>query len=320
MKALGAITVALTVCGLSGAQTVFPVHGVLRYRLDIRSGEYWPVPDGGPRYGPGIAWDRNDSWRGFVGADADGLFREILDWADVGTPAEPVTANGFRFSYCTNGFEPVTVALAFYVDENGFATEDSVAVAVFQFSGLPGRDPDSGANCFQFDIDLPDPELDRFTLAGTDLDADGRVDFGYGYQILSCGDCQGQAGPLLADAPLATSPGSTVEWDVYSPAKYLGGIYVRTQSGAPDSLGQLALRIYTDEVIGCPLPGCDSGGIDVDFDGNCIINLNDLTRLLAGFGIASGATPDQGDTDGDGDVDLSDLTNLLGRFGNVCTG
>lgn len=55
---------------------------------------------------------------------------------------------------------------------------------------------------------------------------------------------------------------------------------------------------------------------DLNADG--LIDLADLTAMLANFGTASGATPAQGDMDDDGDVDLSDLTALLSIFGSPC--
>src|SRR5262249_7973112 len=68
--------------------------------------------------------------------------------------------------------------------------------------------------------------------------------------------------------------------------------------------------------LGCPLPGCDNGGIDVDLDNNCEVSISDLAILLAHFGQLGAGTP--GDVDNDGDVDINDLAALLGRFGNVC--
>jgi hypothetical protein len=54
-----------------------------------------------------------------------------------------------------------------------------------------------------------------------------------------------------------------------------------------------------------------------DVDGNRVVNLSDLSILLAHFGM-SGATPADGDLDGDTDVDLTDLATLLANFGTVC--
>lgn len=68
--------------------------------------------------------------------------------------------------------------------------------------------------------------------------------------------------------------------------------------------------------LGCPLAGCDSGGIDVDLNNDCEISINDLTLLLGHFGNVGPNIV--GDVDNDGDVDINDLTQLLGRFGNIC--
>lgn len=55
-----------------------------------------------------------------------------------------------------------------------------------------------------------------------------------------------------------------------------------------------------------------------DLDGDRDVDLSDLSRLLANFGVGGGATRAQGDVDGDTDVDLSDLSALLGQFGSSC--
>ncbi|MFN0136367.1 MAG: hypothetical protein ACKVS9_09665, partial [Phycisphaerae bacterium] len=65
---------------------------------------------------------------------------------------------------------------------------------------------------------------------------------------------------------------------------------------------------------GCPLPGCDSDGVDADLDGNCENTLGDLAILLIHFG-AVGPT---GDIAGDATVGLVDLAYLLSRFGTIC--
>lgn len=65
---------------------------------------------------------------------------------------------------------------------------------------------------------------------------------------------------------------------------------------------------------GCPLPGCDSGGLDADLDNDCEITLGDLAILLSAFGSAGPV----GDIDGNGVVELADLATLLSRYGNIC--
>jgi hypothetical protein len=57
-----------------------------------------------------------------------------------------------------------------------------------------------------------------------------------------------------------------------------------------------------------PIPG--------DLDGDGDVDLTDLARLLANYGMTEGATYEDGDLDGDGDVDLSDLAGLLAHYGD----
>jgi len=57
-------------------------------------------------------------------------------------------------------------------------------------------------------------------------------------------------------------------------------------------------------------------GGDLDYD--CDVDLSDLARLLAHYGMTSGATYYDGDLDGDGDVDLTDLAALLAVYGTSC--
>jgi hypothetical protein len=66
--------------------------------------------------------------------------------------------------------------------------------------------------------------------------------------------------------------------------------------------------------VECPQTGCQA----VDLDGDCRVDLADMSLLLAEFG-ATG--PEHtADTDRDDDVDLQDLANVLSAFGNDCTG
>jgi len=61
----------------------------------------------------------------------------------------------------------------------------------------------------------------------------------------------------------------------------------------------------------------DTGGCPEDLNGDNVIDLADLSVLLAHFGEA-GADPEHGDVDGDGDVDLADLSQVLAVFGTTC--
>lgn len=54
-----------------------------------------------------------------------------------------------------------------------------------------------------------------------------------------------------------------------------------------------------------------------DIDGDLLVNVNDLTFILANFG--TNVPPNTlGDLDGDGIVNVTDLANFLGFFGNSC--
>lgn len=55
-----------------------------------------------------------------------------------------------------------------------------------------------------------------------------------------------------------------------------------------------------------------------DLDGDGVVGLSDLAKLLSNYGTMSGMSFEDGDIDGDGDVDLSDLALLLADYGTVC--
>lgn len=63
---------------------------------------------------------------------------------------------------------------------------------------------------------------------------------------------------------------------------------------------------------------CNVAGGDADVDGDCDVDLGDLTVLLSGYGQTSGAAHSSGDVDFDGDIELDDLTKLLSVFGAIC--
>lgn len=73
--------------------------------------------------------------------------------------------------------------------------------------------------------------------------------------------------------------------------------------------------IYAAGSAGKCRPACGCPG---DVNGDCMINLADLSIILANFGTGSGATFADGDMDGDGDVDLADLGIMLAVFGTSC--
>lgn len=91
---------------------------------------------------------------------------------------------------------------------------------------------------------------------------------------------------------------------------------VETTGGACDGFGQSAFLTIPQMgllVFRYNLPPCPE---DLMRDGQ--IDLSDLAQLLAGYGIASGASYQDGDIDRDGDVDLADLAQLLAVYGTTC--
>lgn len=97
----------------------------------------------------------------------------------------------------------------------------------------------------------------------------------------------------------------------------------------------LAFVITGRDGDGCPNPGASGNFCTADCfphngdgiwnypadDGDCIINIQDLANLLAGYGTTTGATREDGDVfpvGGDGAVNIQDLAMLLGQYGDDC--
>ena len=80
-----------------------------------------------------------------------------------------------------------------------------------------------------------------------------------------------------------------------------------------NAAGQLLVSGYrSNRYASAILTPVTPGDFDVDGD----VDVSDLARLLASYGIANGATYGQGDIDADGDVDLTDLAYLLSVYGS----
>lgn len=72
--------------------------------------------------------------------------------------------------------------------------------------------------------------------------------------------------------------------------------------------------IYIVQLVGTVVPPASCPG---DIDGDLVVNVTDLTFILANFGTS--VPPNTlGDLDGDGIVNVTDLANFLGYFGNSC--
>ncbi len=93
-----------------------------------------------------------------------------------------------------------------------------------------------------------------------------------------------------------------------------------------------SLRILTERIsnagMSTPAHPGDHCGIDnftlsvcnlmADLNSDGVVDLSDLTTLLANFGRQSGASHTDGDLNGDSAVSLADLAALLAQFGTAC--
>lgn len=93
----------------------------------------------------------------------------------------------------------------------------------------------------------------------------------------------------------------------------LAGTIGQPDAGAVLTGGQYSVRGGFLAYVHPTPPACPG-----DVNGDGLVNLTDLSTLLANFGVAGGASLSTGDLDSDGDVDLSDLAALLASFGVTC--
>ena len=96
-----------------------------------------------------------------------------------------------------------------------------------------------------------------------------------------------------------------------------GSVYITGESAGLGTNVDFATIKY-----GPPPPSCPSGD-DCrmgDVNGDCVVNLTDITLLLSNFGLDAsvGIAPANGDLDFSGAVSLADLTLLLSAFGSDC--
>lgn len=90
---------------------------------------------------------------------------------------------------------------------------------------------------------------------------------------------------------------------------------------APGGSGELIpftyqCRVNTAFVTDEP---CPNGACPGDLDGDCDVDLEDLSQMLNHYGeVFPGPSPRDGDVDHNGDVNLQDLATLLSAFGSDC--
>jgi len=222
---------------------------------DLSSGDY---SLGGPRFGPGIAWDNTAPSSGttayYFGSNYDPNYSGAgtnagdiaLDWGDLGSSTY---VNGFQFGYGTNSTVPITIEVWFYSGTTGGTLGAGVGtpVAGFSLAGLPGDAPGgSTTSLFLFNVDLDVPNLEFTLPAG---------DWGYSYEVTVGGTAPvgadentgfviSAAGP---DAVLAPGREDTfTKYNGLSPAPGSGqdgGLFFF--GGTP--FAQFHMRLYTPE-------------------------------------------------------------------------
>ncbi len=287
---------------------------------------------GGPRVGDRIWGARRTEWP-FVAAgnclqtDPDfGQTDELLmDWMDI--PARS-RIGGFTFAYATDATSDpnaLVLTILFQNDANGFNNNTGDFVAGFEFA-VPGTTHFPYAYIgWVITIDLESAGLE-FTYGDRDLDDDGLADTGYYYGFLGpdgYGDSS-LTGPLLMQEP--NDPlyftGAEDYFDLYArdpnhpcadPDAPFSYVDTLSFEGPQNQFTQFALALYATR---CPQAGCDYS----DVDGDCVVGLEDLSRLLSAYGCcaADACFDEAADLAPPRCVNITDLSLLLRNYGVAC--
>ena len=159
-------------------------------------------------------------------------------------------------------------------------------------------------------------ELDTL---GTDLGSSDDTEIAlydrWGYLLASNDDADGTLQSRLSHG-LGNLPGTGANGDLFPGTYYVAVSGFDQVAGADFSVntdasdaGTLQLNYMTDSSGVSNLPG--------DTNGDCVVDLSDLSALLANFG-EPGLGLAAGDVNNDGVTDLSDLAVVLGQFGEGC--
>ncbi|MFN0137143.1 MAG: right-handed parallel beta-helix repeat-containing protein [Phycisphaerae bacterium] len=166
-------------------------------------------------------------------------------------------------------------------------------------------DGDGGGNMQQnFPVLVAGPGVINGTLnaaPGTDY----AIEF---FSNVACdGSGFGEGAAFIGEIAVTTLPTGNVAF-AFPVALPAGTVVTATATDPLFNTSEFSMCV----VIPAP-PACPG-----DVNGDGVVNLTDLSILLAHFGVMSGATLADGDLNGDGDVDLSDLSDLLANFGESC--
>jgi hypothetical protein len=310
---------------------LFPVTGVKYAAYDAATGVLTPT-DTPARYGASVwACTEFSGWASSI--SDDGWL--VLDWGDCGDPADPYQIGGYQIGYaCFNTVLPDRIACVtmFFGDDNGWDSSGRTYLAGFIVPNLPTADPCSPQawNGWNVWIDL-DPAGYDFTLSGSDMDADGLVDFSYTYWFWDIP--AGQTGPSLAVADPnvlpPTAPGIEDVFDAFNDPNMIDGSYLGTYWFGGEIFAQFQMELFESNAVECNFPGASGNYCSADIDPTgpsyCVIDLQDLGVLLATYGLCPGdpgyaavANLVDPNTPPDGCVGLADLGFLLAQYGDDC--
>jgi hypothetical protein len=315
---------------------ILPISGTDYLSYDMRTGEVTPATID-TRYGPPLWSCSYDYVNYFMATESGEMW---LDWGDI---AGPAGIGGFSFAEFTNSQASdgdLYAMIAIYAEENGWNSTGRRLVALYRIDNIPASDhPPNEYWGHIWGVDVAAP----FVLDGSDLDADGLVDWGYA-QLFSVNTPGALHGAALCDALLGGDPndlgpvppecpGAEDAFDLFLDPNWtddpnLQEGYVATYWFACGGcvFAQLYFELYAPQ---CPNRGESGRYCHADIDGSfdCLVNLADLAQLLGHYGMTTGAQWRHGDIDpydpyfpGDGDVDLGDLAELLSQYGDDCSG
>jgi hypothetical protein len=284
----------------------------------------------------------------------------LLDQGDV---SDASLIQEFEIGYATDWVTSagLNIDLIFYTHENGWNSRQREPVAAFRLHGLPGALPNSVTGWI---VSVPIDAQGGFRLLGPDLESGphdpsggyavchgfGLADFGFSYRFRNAPSSQ-LTGPLYTwfdpNVVPCAAPGVNNAEDIFegdpNPADpnemLFPGVnvpYVWTRSFGSWPYPQYHMKLTTREAAP-PCPALEAPCWNADIapgagiragGGDCVVDLGDLSVLLANFGTTSGAAFADGDIDpplnldtlavGDGDVDLADLSRLLAAYGADC--
>lgn len=340
-------------------------RGVQHVEYNARTGQItWT--DGGrsePR-NHDLIWQAVFTNGEFFAAGADAFTHDWGDIHDDDCVGEIEIGYATTVRTAADGTSPLALDLGLYIADNGFDSSGRGVMRQLRLRGLPARAIDApGETASAFIVTIV--EFDPLRFVGPDLDPgpgsvdpagrfglcaddEGLSDFAYSFRFRHVPG--GSTGPLLAwpadpNSLLCLGPGASESFDVFAldpnhppadPNAFiipdLDARYRETVSlDTPTTYGQLYMRFDGWDPAhdyNCGFSECQVADI-VPAGGDCLVDLSDLSTLLANFGLSSGATRSLGDIDppighvcgsfgGDGDIDLSDLALMLSLFGTDC--